>query len=95
MSITGTFFSSPNGDPFSIEITSILIEDEKWFKAAGAKISMEQLMNGQNVVYADVGVKDEEGTPIEGIEISFGRTCEECFTALRKQCEELLEKGDY
>lgn len=94
MGIKATLFIPPNGREQEIIITEINEADELWFVENNAKLSGEELMNGQQVIYADVGLKDEEGEPLEGIEISQGRSCRETIAALRVQCEKLLKEHE-
>lgn len=91
MSMTVTIYHSPDGRVQLFELTEINEEDQAWFVQHNAKLSFEQLMTGDNVAYADIGLIDEEGEPIEAIEISFDRPCRETLAALRKQCEKMLE----
>lgn len=86
-----TLYERPHGRTKEINMTKIRPEDEAWFKEVGAKLSMEDL--GATVAcYADVGIKDEEGEPIEAIEIAgHDQSCEDTMQKLRKQCERLLE----
>lgn len=90
MSIQAKVYLPPNGRVEFIDVTEINEEDEVWFVEHNAKLSLEQLMNGQNVAYADIGLIDEEGEPKEAIEISRDRSCRETLAALREQCERML-----
>lgn len=92
MGIKATLYIPPNGQKKEIELTDINENDELWFVENNAKLSCEQLFEDRNVIYADIGLKDEEGEPLEGIEISFGRSCRETLAALRVQCEQLLKE---
>ena len=86
-----TFYKRPHGRTEEINMTKIRPEDEAWFKSVGAKLSMEDIGGGY-ACYADVGVKDEDGEPLEAIEIATGgQSCEDTMQKLRKQCELLLE----
>lgn len=87
--IEATLYQRPNGATKTIEVHNIYIEDEAWFKANGAKLSMEDHA-GTFIVYADVGLTHPEGDPIEAIEFSAGRTCEDTMQALRTQCTQML-----
>lgn len=89
MSIEATLYKKPNGTTQEITVRNIYPEDEAWFKANGAIISMEDHA-GNFVVYADVGLTHSEGDPYEAIEFSSGRSCEDTMQALRAQCERML-----
>lgn len=90
MSIEATLFILPNGQQRSITITKVTPEDEAWFKANAAKLSLEELRTGEVVMYADIGMRTREGDEVEAIEVAGSRTCSETLAALRKQCEEML-----
>lgn len=91
-SIDCTYFMLPNGKRVESKINNIYEEDAAWFKANNAKMSAEQLRDGELVIYADVGIV-EDGDPIEAIELSMGRSCEETCHALRLQAEEMLKES--
>lgn len=90
MSINATYYERPHGKKRFMTITRIHPEDELWFKAHGAKLSTEELTTGDIVVYADIGMRTQEGEEVEAIEISGTRDSYETLTALRKQCEQML-----
>ena len=90
MSITATLFVAPYGQKQALEIEDIDEADELWFVENNAKLSAEEV-NGQYVVYADVGLTHDDGEPNEAIEISRGRTCRETMHALRVMAERMLE----
>ena len=83
-----TMFVRPDGRKVTETVTKILPEDANWFREHNAVISMEDLGN-EMAIYADIGF-EIEGEPDEIIELSCSRSCEETFTALRKQCEARL-----
>lgn len=92
MSIAVTLYKRPNGASETITVANIRDEDAEWFKANNANLSMEDI-GGQMAVYADVGLtidNDPDEDPAEAIELSRGRSAEDTFSALRKQCEEML-----
>lgn len=82
-----TLYKQPDGRTQEIEIKNVLPDDEAYFSSQRIKISMEDV-GGELAVYADTGREDDDGEPIEVIELSQGRTCEETLNALRKQCED-------
>ena len=85
-----TFYKQPYGRTQEIDIKNVLPEDEAFFTRHEIDISMEDV-GGMFAVYADIGKTDEDGGPIELIELSQGRSCEETLSALRKLCEEELQ----
>lgn len=84
-----TFFLRPNGRTHQAEITHIYEEDADWFRANNAKLSMEEDGRGGYIAYADVGVVIED-TPVEAIQLSGGRNCQDTLALLREQAMEIL-----
>lgn len=84
-----TAYFPPNGRSGLIDIVNVRPEDEAYFTERGIEISLEQL-NGEMVVYADLGEPNEDGDPEELIEFSHGRNCQDTLSALRRLCEEHL-----
>lgn len=82
-----TLYKRPNGRTQEIDIKNVLPDDEAYFTRHKTSISMEDV-GGEFAIYADTGREDEDGEPIEVIEFSQGRSCEETLSALRKQCED-------
>lgn len=93
MSLFAMAFVPPNGQKVPIDITDINLGDEHFFQRQNARISVESV-NGQFVVYADLGFIDDGGEPDEAIEISRGRSCKETFAALRVQCEAMIARKE-
>jgi hypothetical protein len=85
-----TLYKKPDGRTQEIDIKNVLPEDESYFIRNRIVISMEDV-GGMFAIYADIGRRDEDGEPIELIELSQGRSCEETLSALRKLCEEELQ----
>ena len=84
-----TVFILPHGRSEVIDLKNIRPEDEAYFTERGIHISLEQL-NGEMVVYADLGKPNKDGDPEELIEFSHGRNCQDTLSALRRLCEEHL-----
>ena len=84
-----TLYKRPNGSTEVVHVTKVRDEDVKWFLENNAKLSMEDIC-GDFVVYADVGATDQDGEPVEAIEIAMGRSCEDTFSSLRKQAEGVI-----
>lgn len=91
MTLTATVYTLPNGAKSTITVTKINPDDAAWFKAHEVDISMEQLRDGEFAIYGGLD-EDEDGEPIEMIELAKGRSAEETFAALRKQCQDYLDK---
>lgn len=85
-----TLYKKPNGAKEAINVTKVYLADAAWFERHNASLSMEET-GGTFVVYADVGLEDDDGEPMEAIELANGRSCEDTFQALRTQCEEMLK----
>lgn len=86
-----TLYKRPDGRQEIIDVKNILPEDKKWFIENNAIISMEDL-GDDFAVYADIGIKDEDGEPVEVLALASGRTCEQTMNAVRLQCISLLEQ---
>ena len=84
-----TLYKRPDGRTQEIDIKNVLPDDEAFFDHHGISISIEDV-GGMFAVYADIGQTDEDGEPIELLELSQGRSWEETLSALRKLCEEEL-----
>ena len=74
-----------------IDIKNVLPDDESYFTRNRINVSMEDV-GGMLAIYADIGRLDEDGEPIELIELSHGRSYKETMSALRKLCEEELHE---
>ena len=85
-----TLYKQPDGRTQEIDIKNVLPDDEAFFDHHNISISMEDV-GGMFAIYADIGQTDEDGKPIELIELSQGRSCEETLSALRKLCEKKLQ----
>ena len=91
--ITATVFVPPNGQRKVIEIAKVLPDDAAYINAKGIKVSLEELMTGDTVIYFDDGKHiddDPEEDPDEIIIISREgkKSCEDCI----KEGVELLKK---
>jgi hypothetical protein len=85
-----TLYIRPYGRTQEIDIKNVLPDDEAYFTRNRIGISIENV-GGMFAFYADVGETDGDGEPIEFIELSQGRSCEETLSALRKLCESAEE----
>ena len=96
--VKATVFIPPRGQREEIEIKKVYPADAEYINANEIKVSLEELMTGDTVIYFDDGkhfIKDEEGveddtTPDEIIIISRGgkKSCEDCI----KEGVEALKK---
>lgn len=92
--VTATLYSLPNGEKSTIEVRNIMVDDANWFNDNNIKISMEQLASGEIVIYGEMPFFDQDtDEPYEIFELAQGRSCEEIFESLRKDCQEYLEKN--
>lgn len=85
-----TLYKKPNGAKEVINVTKVYLADAAWFEESNAALSMEET-GGTFVIYADVGLCDKDGEPMEAIELANGRSCEDTLQALRIQCESMLQ----
>lgn len=92
--LTATVYVRPRGKQETIVVKNVYPEDAKWFIENNVKISMEEDGRKGIVVYGDYGYVDPEDLePVEAIEVSLGRSCEETLKALRQKIEKVKSKG--
>lgn len=92
--ITATVYKLPDGRKETIIVRNIHSDDADWFESNNIKISMEELQSGEIVVYGEMPFFDQDtDEPMEFLELAQGRSCEETFASLRKDCQEYLEKS--
>ena len=82
--IKATLFIPPHGQLREIEVTKVYPEDADYLNTKGVKVSLEELMTGDTVIYFDDGKHiddDPEEDPEEIIIISRGgkKSCEDCI----------------
>jgi hypothetical protein len=92
MSYPCTIFLQPHGRRDQIMIQDIDPDDEAWFRTNSVKLSMEAGAPGEVIVYADIGLVDEDGEPEEIIVFSDTMDCIETLHKLREACEERKAK---
>lgn len=80
------FYAKPDGRIRTIEIKNVYPEDREFFEIHNIRVSMEDI-GGMFAVYADMGIRSDDGDVTEIIEISQDRSCEETLNALRRSCE--------
>lgn len=90
MSLAVIIHKRPYGRKETILCNAIYLDDEQWFKRHNATVSLEELPVGGYAAYADIGLRSDEGEPLEAIEISGVRDCKQTLQALRRQCERML-----
>lgn len=90
-----TFYTRPNGHSIDHDITNVRDEDAIWFESNDVAISMEEIDTGVFVIYADVGLLEDDGeTPMELIHItSLNESCEDALSTVRSMCEEALSEA--
>ena len=82
------------GDTWSTVNVNMFDEDCRWFVKHNAKIAMEFLNNQHEVgIYADVGLKFDDGSPYEIVHIVNAKEYQnkETFRILRKLCEQSVQ----
>ena len=84
-----TFYLRPDGRTREMDIANVRDEDAAWFESNDVCISMEELTDSTYVIYADVGLYEDDGeTPREIIHVTRpGETCEDALSKLRGMCE--------
>jgi len=88
-----TFFIPPNGRQEKSEVTRIRQATVDYFTEHEVKLSLEQLMTGQHVLYGDFGRRSEDGEPVEAVYIAKdGESCEDSLDGLCAMIKEM--KGD-
>ena len=92
MSLAVTIYKRPDGRTETILCSAIYLDDEQWFKRHNAAVSLEELPVGGYAAYADIGLRSDEGEPLEAIEVSGVRDCKQTLQALRRQCERMLKE---
>ena len=87
-----TYYKRPNGEKSEIDMTHILSEDEQWFIENKVTISLENNGGSGTIVYADIGLRTEDGEPDEMIEFSEGRDCKTTMRSMRIRCEKAMRE---
>ena len=90
--LQATFYHRPHGEKTIGIIRDIKQEDAKWFIDHKVKVSMESGVNGNHIIYADIGETLEDGTPVDIIVMSDGRDCNTVMTEVRNLCESKLNE---
>ena len=83
-----TIFERPDGRQNLIEIANVYPEDATWFETNSVEVSMEEIHEGRYAIYGDIGMRADDGTPIEIIYLTkTGETCQDALRELRTMCE--------
>ena len=82
--LLATLYSLPNGRQSLVQIKNVGSEDMLWFKENRIRLSMEQLRDGEFVVYGRWPEQEEED---EELVLSLAKSCQETMEQLRKQLE--------
>ena len=94
MPIQCLIYTRPFGTRTDTAINAIDEDDECYFKEKGVKLSMESDGRDGHILYADIGLTLEDGTPSEIIHISKpGEDCNAAMASLRKLVEEAYAKA--
>lgn len=83
--LTVRYYARPNGRMSEIEMSNIYQEDIDFFVENDIVVSLEELTNGDIVVYGCP--RSDEFGESEVMVIDHGRSCEETMRALRFECE--------
>lgn len=87
-----TLYQRPKGKKRVIDMRNLHDDDEAFFLKHDVKISLEESPTIGFIVYADYGVRDPEGGPVEAVEISYGRDCHTTMHALRLKVEDAISR---
>lgn len=82
--LLATLYSLPNGRKSLVQIKNVGSEDMLWFKENRIRLSMEQLRDGEFVVYGRWPEQEEED---EELVLSLAKSCQETMKQLREQLE--------
>ncbi|MBP5855706.1 hypothetical protein KAJ83_01695 [Marivibrio halodurans] len=88
-----TVYIRPHGRAQDIDVFDVYPADEQFFQDNAFEVSMEDTPLGF-IVYADVGIRQEDGTPVEAMELAGGRDCKDTLNSLRRKCVELMAAED-
>jgi hypothetical protein len=72
-----TIYLRPNRRRDVVELLNIYPDDAKYINDNNIKVSLEEMANGTIIIYFDRGFVDDEGEPIEHIELSNDSTSHE------------------
>ena len=82
--LLATLYSLPDGRQRLVQIKNVGSEDMLWFKENRIRLSMEQLRDGEFVVYGRWPEQEEED---EELVLSLAKSCQETMKQLREQLE--------
>lgn len=86
-----TIYHRPDGRQEVIDMVNVDPADQQWFEDRDAVISMEDV-GGTYAVYADIGLTDDEGEPLEIMVLSTGKNCVSTIAELRNECARMIEE---
>lgn len=87
-----TYYIMPHGKKIVIAVENISDDDCKFFEENKLSVSMEQISNGNKVLYSTTGIFDENGEEIEKTYIvPENEACEVSFSKLRELVEKELD----
>lgn len=87
-----TFFRKPNGEKSIIDMRNIAPDDEKYLNDNFIKVSMEEGIDGNPILYFDAGrFLDDNETPDEIIIFAHSRSCEEVMAEAVRRIKQLQD----
>tara|TARA_R110000803_G_scaffold43473_1_gene92717 strand:+ start:47 stop:328 length:282 start_codon:yes stop_codon:yes gene_type:complete len=89
--LSATLFKRPNGASEEITITEIDAVTASFFKSNNVSVSLEDT-GTDFVVWADAGLKLDDGTPDEITVTASGRDCWETMAELRDLVRQALDE---
>lgn len=87
--INAMIYHQPYGEKEIAEVTSIYPDDADFINQNNIDVSMEELEHDY-VIYFDYGKRDEEGEPIEHVELSSGKSCEDTIKSGVEKLKKIL-----
>jgi hypothetical protein len=86
--LTVRYYARPSGRMSEIMMSEIDQSEIKFFTEANIQVSIEELANGDIVVYGCP--RDDESEESEVIVFAGKRNCQETMKALRNECEKIF-----
>lgn len=85
--VPAIWYRRPDGRRSEIDITQVYEDDAQYLNSTNVKVSLEDI-GSDLALYFDYGDVDEEGEPIEHIELARLRTCQETIKAAVEKIKE-------
>lgn len=93
VTISATVHHRPNGKKEVIDVSNVYEDDAVYINTNSIKVSMEDT-GISFVLYFDYGHEDDDGEPIEHIELSDGRSCHDTIKTAVEKIKTLIPTPD-